>query len=152
MQKEWTYFQRVASIGLFAGFFWSSINYLLYLINLTKVGPALVMLPWALPEWKNTYIGHLTGIVAISILSLAIAFLYSILLSRWESMWIGALFGIGLWFLVFFILHPIFPGLDQITAMDNKTLTTTICIYLLYGVFVGYSISYEYNEMTHKAS
>ena len=51
------------------------------------------------------------------------------------------------WLLVFFVFNPIFPEVRTVTELTSDTIITTICIYLLYGLFVGYSISFEYNEL-----
>lgn len=46
-----------------------------------------------------------------------------------------------------FCFNPIFPDVRTVTELTSDTIITTICIYLLYGLFVGYSISFEYNEL-----
>lgn len=48
---------------------------------------------------------------------------------------------------VFFVFNPIFQDVRAVTELKSDTIITTICIYLLYGLFVGYSISFEYNEL-----
>lgn len=136
----------VASIGFFGGLIWSIVGYLAFFFNFIRVGPALVLMPWALGDWKNGYIGQLVGIVVIALLSIAVAFLYRFLLARFNSIWPGLFYGIALWLLVFYILNPIFPGLKSVPKLDLNTIITSICIYILYGVFIGYSISYEFNE------
>ncbi|MFZ4452127.1 YqhR family membrane protein [Salibacterium aidingense] len=147
MKRIWLYNQKVAGIGFFGGLIWSCVGYAAFSLNFTKWGPAMAVLPWALPEWKETYLGHLTGIVMIALLSILAAYLYRVLFQKWESIWLGAGFGIFLWVVVFYFLHPIFPGKEPISSMSRTDLTTTLCLYLVYGVFIGYSISYEYKEM-----
>ena len=46
----------------------------------------------------------------------------------------------------FFVLNPLFPSLNPISELKRNTIISMVCLYLLFGVFVGYSISYEYNE------
>lgn len=46
-----------------------------------------------------------------------------------------------------FVFNPIFQDVRAVTELKSDTIITTICIYLLYGLFVGYSISFEYNEL-----
>lgn len=137
----------VASIGFFGGLIWSLVGYFAFFFNFIRVGPALVLMPWALGDWKNGYIGHLVGIAVISILSIPIAFLYRFILAKYNSIWPGLIFGFILWLVVFYLLNPIFPGLKPLNNLDLNTIVTGICLYILYGVFIGYSISYEYNEM-----
>ncbi|MCT8138684.1 hypothetical protein H1D32_13610 [Anaerobacillus sp. CMMVII] len=136
----------VASIGFFGGLIWSFVGYLAFFFNFIRVGPALVLMPWALGDWKNGYIGQLVGIVVIAILSIAVAFLYRFILARFNSIWPGLAFGAGLWLLVFYFLNPIFPGLKSLANLDLNTIVTSFCIYILYGLFIGYSISYEFSE------
>ncbi|MFP3489296.1 YqhR family membrane protein, partial [Staphylococcus sp. SIMBA_130] len=47
---------------------------------------------------------------------------------------------------------PMFIDLPTITKLDRNTVITTICLYLLYGVFIGYSISFEYHENQQKVT
>ncbi|RSL30963.1 hypothetical protein D7Z54_23665 [Salibacterium salarium] len=150
MNKVWMYNQKVAVIGFFGGLIWSLVGYAAFSLNFTKMGPAMAVLPWALPEWKETYLGHLAGIFFISLLSVIVAFTYRMLLQKWQSIWLAAGFGIFLWFVVYYLLHPLFPGKDPITSMSLSHLITTICLFVVYGVFIGYSISYEYQEMQRK--
>ncbi|MGY4690253.1 YqhR family membrane protein [Salibacterium sp. K-3] len=150
MNEEWMYNQKVAGIGFFGGLFWSIIGYAAYLLNFTEWGPAMAVLPWALPEWKETYLGHLAGIVFIALLSVVTAFVYRFLFQKWESIWMGAAFGVMLWVVVFYFLHPVFPGKEPVTSMSLTNIVTTICLYLMYGVFIGYSVAYEYSQLQQR--
>ncbi|SFP22978.1 YqhR family membrane protein [Salibacterium halotolerans] len=149
MNEEWMYNQKVAGIGIFGGVLWSLIGYAAYLLNFTEMGPAMAVQPWALPQWKETYLGHFAGIAVIALLSVFTAFLYRILFQKWESIWLSAAYGLVLWVVVFYFLHPLFPDKDPITSMDLTDLVTTICLYVMYGVFIGYSVSYEYKIIQH---
>ncbi|QOY36085.1 YqhR family membrane protein [Anaerobacillus isosaccharinicus] len=140
----------VTSIGFFGGLIWSVVGYLAFYFNFIRVGPALVLMPWALGDWKNGPIGQLVGIGVIAVLSIGVAFLYRFLLAKFNSIWPGLCYGFALWFLVFYFLNPIFPGLKALQKLDLNTIITSLCIYILYGVFIGYSISYEYSEQQQK--
>lgn len=48
----------------------------------------------------------------------------------------------------FYVFNPIFPDVKQVQDLQQSTIVTTFCLYILYGMFVGYSISFEYNELT----
>nr|WP_096188457.1 YqhR family membrane protein [Evansella halocellulosilytica] len=138
----------VALIGLFGGFIWSVIGYISFYLNFTRVGPALALMPWALGDWKNGWLGQLIGIVFISLLSIAVAFLYRMIFAKVNHWWPGVVFGFVLWAVVFGVLQPIFPGLKPLPSLDLNTIITNICLYVVYGLFIGYSISYEYHERT----
>lgn len=137
---------KVALIGLFGGIIWSLVGYFAFYFNFIRVGPALALMPFALGDWKDTYMGQLVGIGLIAVLSIGVAFLYKLILQKINKMWVGIVFGLVLWFIVFFVLNPIFPGLKALQNLDINTIITSICLYVLYGTFIGYSISFEYAE------
>ncbi|MFC7370434.1 YqhR family membrane protein [Fictibacillus iocasae] len=137
---------RVAGVGFFGGLFWPLLGYMAYYLNFTKVGPALILAPWAFGEWKNGWLGQVIGILAISIVSIGVAFAYRFTLARLKGMVPAILFGAALWALVFYLLRPMFPDLEPVSQLGINTISTTLCLYILYGLFIGYSISFEYEE------
>ncbi|MED4530677.1 YqhR family membrane protein [Metabacillus fastidiosus] len=138
---------KVAVIGFAGGIFWGLLAYLVYILNLTEISPNLILQPFILGQWKNGIMGNIIGIIVLGILSIGAAFVYYVLLKRFKSMYVGILFGLLLFGLVFFVLNPIFPNLKSVAELQRSTIVTTVCIYILYGLFVGYSISFEYNEL-----
>ncbi|MDM5302442.1 YqhR family membrane protein [Bacillus subtilis] len=138
---------RVAATGFFGGVLWSFIAYIAYLFHFSEVSPNMILQPFVLGEWKKHGLGTVISIILIGILSIGAAFLYFLLLKRLKTMWPGILYGFLLWMLVFFVFNPIFPDVRAVIELKADTVITTICIYLLYGLFVGYSISFEYNEL-----
>ena len=142
----------VAFIGFFGGLFWSSIGYLSFYLNFSRVGPALILMPWAFGDWKNGWLGQVVGILAIAFLSIAVAFIYRLIFAKINKSWPGLLYGIALWIGVFGLLNPFFPGLKPLMNLDINTIITNLCIYAVYGLFIGYSVSYEYHErIIHEA-
>ncbi|MCH1626611.1 YqhR family membrane protein [Ferdinandcohnia quinoae] len=139
---------KVVTIGLVGGIFWSLLSYVSYILNFTEISPNLVLQPWLIGEWKNRVLGQFIGILVIGIISIGVALMYYALLKRFQSIWIGMIYGIVLWAIVFYVLNPIFPDLKTVGQLDMNTLITTICFYILYGVFIGYSISFEANEIS----
>ncbi|MGM7681527.1 YqhR family membrane protein [Cytobacillus sp. Hm23] len=142
---------KVIVIGLCGGLLWSSISYLAYILNFTELSPNLVLLPWAIGDWKNQVLGNVIGIIVIGLLSILTALLYYGLFKKYDNLWVGILYGVGLWLLVFYLFNPIFPGLKDMNELSRNTVITTICVYILYGVFIGYSISFEVNELNDQS-
>jgi hypothetical protein len=140
---------KVVTIGLFGGIFWSLLAYLSYIFNFTVISPNLVLEPWAVGDWKDGVRGQFIGIAIIGILSIGVALVYYAVLKKFKSIWVGLIYGLVLWGLVFLVLNPIFPDLKTVNHLDRNTLITTVCFYILYGVFIGYSISFETNELAH---
>ncbi|WP_084688879.1 YqhR family membrane protein [Sporolactobacillus inulinus] len=139
---------RTAVTGLFGGLFWGLIGFLCYLLNFSKVGPSLIFAMF--PYWtgRNSVYGQLLAVAAMSLLSVLIAELYLFTFSRIKSMWFSVSFGILLWFIVFFLFQPFLQGLPEPARLGWNTTTTTLCLFALYGLFVGYSISFDFEEQT----
>lgn len=144
---EMSYNSKVVVIGFVGGLFWSLIGYAAYYFHFIKFGPSLVLTPWAFGDWKNGQIGQIVGILVIGLLSILVAFIYKIILQRFYNIWAPMLFGLALWAIVFYLLNPIFPHLKSVSKLDVNTIITSICLYILYGLFIGYSISYEYKQI-----
>ncbi len=90
--------------------------------------------PWA----------HVIGILVLSLLSILIAWVYHALFRKINTVWAGLWFGLALWVVIFFALHPLVPGVGSFRQLDWNTNITILCLFLIYGLFVGYSISYEH--------
>lgn len=61
-------------------------------------------------------------------------------------MWMGIIYGGLLWLVTFFLIQPLFPYTKQIMELSLDTIISTICLFVLYGTFIGYSISYDYYD------
>lgn len=134
--------------GLFGGIFWSSIGYLAYVFNFTEIRPNVILEPWTIGTWKEEWLGTVVSIVLIGLLSIGAALIYYFTLKKFTRLYIGIGYGLVLFLLVFFVLNPIFPGIEPFTKLERNTIVTSICLYILFGVFVGYSISYEACEIS----
>ncbi|MCF6137866.1 YqhR family membrane protein [Pseudalkalibacillus berkeleyi] len=146
-EKQYSYTGRVLTIGFVGGLFWSLIGYAVYMLNFTRIRPSLVLSPWAVGDWKDKALGDWIGILVIGLLSMLVAIVYKVLFSKFKHMVTGIIFGIVLWGIVFFLFNPMFPTLKPIQELGINTLITTLCLYVLYGLFVGFSISFDYDEL-----
>lgn len=149
-EKPMSFITMVIVTGLIGGIFWSGLGYLAYVFNLTEIRPNVILEPWLIGTWKEGGLGTVISIVMIGIISIVVSFIYYAALRRFPSIWVGGVFGIVLFLLVFFVLNPIFPGINPFRELERNTIITSLCFYILYGVFVGYSISYEESEIKYK--
>ncbi|KSU63612.1 hypothetical protein AS034_05020 [[Bacillus] enclensis] len=149
-EKPMSFIGMVMLTGFIGGLIWSSIAYLCYYFSFTKLEPNIIFEPWAVGDWRERWIGIILSILAYGIISIGVALVYYGVLRKFKSMWVGAGYGIVLFFTVFLLLRPLFPSIKSFAAIDYHTLITSLCIYILYGVFIGYSISYEENELRHE--
>jgi hypothetical protein len=145
-----SFMQLVVVTGFVGGVLWSLIAYLAYFFQFTKIEPNILLEPFTVGNWKETWIGIVITIFVYGILSIGVAFLYFLILRKLYSMWVGIFYGVALFLIVFFILNPIFPSMKPFFRIDSNTIITSVCIYVLYGVFIGYSISFEQSNIVHR--
>lgn len=132
--------------GFVGGILWSGLGYIAYLFNFTEVSPNVLLEPWALGDWKERWLGTVISIILIGVLGMVAALIYYGALRKFKNIFISILYGIVLFLLVFFILNPIFPGIEPFNELKRDTIITSSCLYILFGTFVGYSISFEEEE------
>ena len=136
----------VSMIGLFGGLFWGAIFQLFAYFNFTEIGPTFVIRTWIKADFAKGWIGVILSLVCLSVISLLFSYLYSVLFRKFNSYWLGVGYGIAIWALIFLALRPLFPGMKTVMELSIDTIITTLCLFLLYGLFIGYSISFEYHE------
>lgn len=146
-KKPTSFLSMVVITGLFGGILWSAIGYLAYILNFTEIHPNVVLEPWALGDWKKGWLGTVISILLIGGVSIIAALVYYATLRKFKSSFVGICYGLLLFLLVFFILNQIFPGMAPIGELNRNTIVTSLCIYILFGTFIGYSISYEQEEI-----
>lgn len=150
-EKPMSFMTLVVLTGLIGGIFFSSLAYLFYIFNFTNIHPRVILEPWALGTWKYGWLGTVISIILIGVISIVAAIIYYAVLRKINNMWMGVAYGIILFLIVFFVLNPIFPGIKPWRELDLNTIVTSICLYSLYGLFIGYTISYEeYEIQNHK--
>ncbi|WP_110927463.1 YqhR family membrane protein [Bacillus massiliglaciei] len=114
--------------------------------NLMEFTPLFLLTSWSDLNWIDRWQGKAAVILLSGILSVLLALFYYLLMKRIKSMFGGLFFGIICWLLVMYALNPMFSDLPAVQEMSKNSIITSICIFLLYGVFTGFSISFDYHE------
>ncbi|MDY0405601.1 YqhR family membrane protein [Virgibacillus sp. 179-BFC.A HS] len=142
---------RVAIIGFVGGVFWSTIGFFMYYFNFVEISAKSILLrSWLRRPWTDGWLGEVISILMTGILSIAVAYISYFLLRKWYSMWGGVILGAVCWLLVFIVLHPLYPNVPTIYEMQQESIVSTFCLFVIYGVFVGYSIAYDYYDLQIK--
>jgi uncharacterized membrane protein YagU involved in acid resistance len=131
--------------GLVAGVFGSLMGYLLHYLHFTEIKPSAILAAAAV-EWKNNGVGMIAVSLLYGLFSIIAALVYYALLRKRKSFIWGAAYGAALYFIIFFVVLPLYPNAKSILTYDVNTILTGLSSFILYGVFIGYSISYEYEE------
>src|SRR5690625_1548407 len=140
-------FCRTLLTGFVGGLIWSTLAVIMYYFNFAEVDPKkFILRPWKDIEWTNGWLGDLVTISILSTLSIVVALIYYFLFKKILSIWMGVIYGVTLWLIIFFLIQPLFPNTKQLLELNMDTIVSTICLFILYGAFVGYSISYDYYD------
>ncbi|RCW65395.1 YqhR family membrane protein [Saliterribacillus persicus] len=131
--------------GFFGGLFWSSISYFGHLFHFTSVSPSTFILRlWYDYAWIEKWKGEILSILIISLLSSLVGLFYFFLLKKFIGVLVPLVFGCILWAVIFSSFSYLFPTLIHWSSLSSDTIVSTICLFLLYGLFIGYSINYDY--------
>ncbi|KGX88853.1 hypothetical protein N784_00435 [Pontibacillus litoralis JSM 072002] len=146
-EKPMSALSKAIVTGFVGGVLWSFIGTVTYYFSFSTVSAAsFVIRSWIQTEWASSWLGELLGILCVGVLSIVVAVLYFFLFRKMVGMMPAMIFGVALWFVFFYFMNPVFEAVPSFSELDSNTIVTTICIYLLYGTFIGYSISYEYQQ------
>lgn len=138
---------RSLSTGFWGGIIWSAAAVVMYYFNFAEVAPKTFFVKsWTAAKWGSGWLGDVISVLIAGVLSILIAFIYYGLLKKVNSMWMGAVYGIVLWGIIFYILQPVFPSVPQLLDFNKNTIISTICLFILYGIFIGFSISFDYRS------
>ncbi len=141
---------KVISIGFFGGLIWSMVASFTAFFNFTTVSPkSFVLRSWLDAKWTDQWIGQFVSILIISIISILFALLYYLFGKKIQGVWVGIIVGIGIWFLFFGLFEPLFPNIPIFYQLNSDTVVTTLCICILYAVFISYSVSFSYAQQLH---
>ncbi len=134
------------SVGLGAGVIWGIVGFLAYYLQFTDVGTSIYAKPVLNPEYVNTWKGHLIGVLFFVLFTLIAAFIYVFTLTRFKGPIAGIIYGVFLWALLFFAMNPLFHLTNPVKELGWNTNSVMISLYVLIGLFIGYSLSAEFNN------
>ncbi|WP_182480470.1 YqhR family membrane protein [Peribacillus asahii] len=145
-----TVMKDVWIIGLVGGILASLLGMVVHFFHFMEFSPNFILTSWSNRHWVKAWQGSLVTVLLFGIISIIIAFIYYALFKKMKNMIAYILFGILWWVILFFVFRPIFNDLPSVAKMSSDSIVTSMCIFALYGVFIGYSISFEYQEYMHE--
>jgi hypothetical protein len=141
--NPWTY---SLYIGLFAGLIWGAVKMLEFALRFTQVVPGFLLEPFFRHAFLVTWQGILLGYASFILFSIAAAFLYGAFLRKLKGPWPGLAYGVVWWGLIFLLIGPFTEMVPAITQLDINSFATDLSLFLLWGMFIGYSISMEFTD------
>ncbi|WP_110932341.1 YqhR family membrane protein [Paenibacillus bouchesdurhonensis] len=133
-------------LGFFAGLIWGGIRALMYFFKLTVVLPGYLAEPFFKTRFLQTQGGYYVGWVFFILFSIAAALLYTLIFRRLKGPYPGILYGIIWWGIIFIVVGPMFGMTKPILELPSGTLISEFCLYLLWGLFIGYTAAMEYTD------
>ncbi|GEL77356.1 YqhR family membrane protein [Tenuibacillus multivorans] len=146
-ESQTSVFLKSLFCGAVGGFIWGSVSSIAYFFSFSNVSHASFTLrSFFSGSWTEGLSGELISLVIVTILGIIPALVYYLFFKKFNGITPGILYGIGLWVVIFIVFNPMFYYVPPFNEMDYDTIVTTVCQFILYGVFVGYTISYEHHE------
>ena len=137
---------NMLTVGFFGGAIASLLGIIAHYFNFMEFSPTFILTSWSNQSWIKAWQGWFVTIILFGILSVVVAFLYYLLLKQTKSMVANMVFGVVCWLIFLLAFKPMFHDLPSLSKMSSDSIITSICIFVLYGVFIGYSISFDYQE------
>ena len=137
---------NVLAIGFTGGVLGSFAGIAAHFFKFMSFSPKFILTSWSDMAWVDRWLGTLMTMIIFGLLSIVWAFIYYSILKKLKGIFPGILFGIAIWLLLVFVFKPMFSDFPTLAKMSSDTIVTSICILVLYGLFVGYSISYDHEE------
>lgn len=132
-------------IGFFTGLFWGAIRVAFYYLDFTTIVPGFLIEPFYRHAYLETYRGWIAGWIVFTAFSIVTAFIYTLLFRKIKGPWPGLLYGAAWWAIIFFG-GPFLGLVPRWTAWSTTTWTSELCLFILWGLFQGYTISEEFSE------
>ncbi|MET3940997.1 hypothetical protein ABIC22_003809 [Paenibacillus sp. PvP094] len=139
-------FSFAVELGFFAGFIWGGIHWLNYLLHFSIVPLGFLAEPFFKHEYIYTAAGHLTGWLFFIVFSIVAALIYTYTLRKWKGPLPGIGYGIVWWLIIFVLVGPKLDMVKPINRLTWDSIITEFCFFLLWGLFIGYTVAMEYTD------
>lgn len=139
---------RTIIIGIFGGLFWALFYLIMYAFKMTEVDPKILLeIVFQDGKWITRWYGNIIFILLSSLVSTIIAFIYFFLFKKQTNWAVGAIYGIFVWLIVYLLFPILLNDYNPFIQHEVESNVAIFCLFILYGVFVGYSISFDYENL-----
>jgi hypothetical protein len=138
--------RHAAMIGLWAGLIWGAVRFIQFYFQFTKVPVYFLIKPWGTKTFLKSYYGSLTGWLAFIVLSMVAAFIYTAFFRKVKGPWLGLAYGVAWWALLFVWIGPWTGMTSGLGRLEWTSIITDFCLFLIWGLFIGFSISFEFTD------
>ncbi|PKR78971.1 hypothetical protein CEY16_04240 [Halalkalibacillus sediminis] len=143
-EKKSSILKKSLFAGVIAGLLFGSLSTLGYYLSFSEVSHAsFIVRSYFTEPWTQDFIAELVSLGVVAIISLLPAVIYYFTMRNLHGIFPGVFMGALLWVLFFVLLPPFFSAVPSIQNMNSDTIATTFCQFILYGTFIGFTITYE---------
>jgi hypothetical protein len=133
-------------IGFFAGFIWGGLKMIQNYFHFSTLPPGFLVEPFFKHTFLMSWQGFLLGWFFFILFSIIAAVVYTVFLRKVKGPYMGMMYGLGWWVLIYLLIGP-WTGMNlPLGRIDINTLITDACLFLIWGLFIGYSISVEFTD------
>lgn len=115
-------------------------------MRFTTVIPGYLVEPFFKRSFLYSQPGYYVGWLSFIVFSILATLIYTLLFRKLKGPGPGILYGIVWWGLIFGILGPAFGMTRPLLELSKDTLISEFCLYLLWGLFIGYTTAEEYTD------
>lgn len=115
-------------------------------MNFTVVLPGFLVDSFFRQSFLKTGWGNVVGIAFFILFSIVMALLYKVLLGKFQGPWPGIFYGLAWWIIVFVGVGPMIGITGWMNQIGWNTIFTEVCVFTLWGLFIGYSIAFEFTD------
>jgi uncharacterized membrane protein YagU involved in acid resistance len=138
-------------VGFFAGVIWGGLKTSEYFLKFTAIPLGFLIEPFYKHAFLATWKGMVLGGGAFILFSMAAAVIYYAVLRKAKGPYYGIGYGVLWWLLLYLLLGPLSGMVPPLAEMDLNSNITDGCLFILWGLFIGYSITFEYtNEQSRE--
>ncbi|GIP51982.1 MULTISPECIES: YqhR family membrane protein [Paenibacillus] len=133
-------------IGIFAGLIWGAVQGLFYYLKFTTVLPGYLVEPFFKHQFLQTQRGYYVGWLFFVLFSVIATLIYTLAFRKLKGPLPGMIYGIVWWAVIFLLLGPMLKMTSPIRELSFNTVFSEFCLFLLWGLFIGYTAAEEYTN------
>lgn len=147
-KKEKFVWLHSMNIGFFGGIIWSGLFQFMHTFKMVEVDPQFLFKAIVGPmPWVEKWYAHVLSIIVYGVISIFVALIYYFLFKKKKDWFIGGIYGVLLWVIIYYVAPVLLVGFNPFIHFTWQTHIGIFCLFILYGVFVGYSISYHFESV-----
>jgi hypothetical protein len=125
---------------------WGGLKIIEYCLHLTNLVPGFLVEYFYKHQFLMTFPGYMTGWLFFTLFSVVASLLYAALFSKTKGPWAGIGYGLIWWGLLYLYIGPATGMMPWVYLIGWNTIVTDLSLFLLWGLFIGYSIAVEFTD------